>query len=428
MSFRMIKRLYIILVITAAGIISLQGQTNSFYSQFGYGEMEYSHTARRLGMGDLGSTVEDRDFLTSLNPASWNLLRLTRLEVAATFKGLYASDEKTSNFFSSTSLTAFMFGIPVQRDYGITAVAGLLPYTTVAYESVLKNQSTDNVNYDVTFKGDGGLSKVFVGMSYRLPLNIKVGASLDYYFGNLNYYTEVNYESALSSASQYKDKVNGKFLGGTVGVITPSLDSLFGFSGALNNLTLGFTANFVSDFNIDITSTSLVDTYLDTTDYQSQIGTLPVRMIFGLGFKIGKSYQIYADYLMQQWKSFGSGSTSSGIGNWNTGSGLKAESVNKFSFGIEYREDPDGTKFEELMIYRFGLGYENLPVSLNGEKINQFSVSAGVSVPLGRDNTVDFAIQYLNRGTTKNSLVHENLFKLGIGLSFGELWFVRQDK
>lgn len=424
----MIKMFRYLFLVLVAGFISVQGQTNSFYSQFGYGEPEYSHTARRMGMGELGVTFEDRDFLTSLNPASWNQLRLTRLEVGVTYRGLYAQDKNNSNYFSKSGLSAFMFGIPIHRDYGISAIIGLVPYTTVAYESVLKNQTSGDNLYDVTFRGDGGLSKVFIGASYRLPLDIKIGASFDYYFGNLNYFTEVNYANALAVSSQYKDKVSGKFVGGTFGIITPSLDSLMGFSSSFRNLKLGFTANFVSDFNIDIISTRLVDTYLDTTDYATQLGKIPLRMIFGLGFNLGKSYQFSLDYLMQGWTSFGSDQTASGIVHWSSNKNLKVEKVNKLSFGMEYREDPDGTKFEELVIWRMGLGYENLPFSLNGEKISQFSVSGGVSVPLGRDNTVDLAIQYVNRGTTENSLVKENIFKVGVGLSFGELWFVRQDK
>jgi len=422
---KLIKYFFFVLVIS---LPIVQGQTNSFYSQFGYGELEYSHTARRMGMGELGVTFEDRDFLTSLNPASWNQLRLTRLEVGVTYRGLYAQDKNNTNYFSKSGLSAFMFGIPVQRDYGISAVIGLIPYTTVAYESILKDQTSANSTYDVTFRGDGGLSKVFIGSSYRLPYDFKLGASFDYYFGNLNYFTEVNYENALSVPSQFKDKVNGKFLGGTVGLITPSLDSLFGFSSSFRNLKLGFTANFVSEFNIDIISTRLVDTYLDTTDYASQLGNLPVRMIFGIGFNLGKSYQFYLDYLMQSWTSFGSDQIGSGVVSWNTNKNLQIEKVNKIGFGMEYREDPDGSKFEELFIWRMGLGYENLPFSLNGKKISQFSVSGGVSVPLGRDNTLDFALQYINRGTTENSLVKENIFKVGVGLSFGELWFLRQDK
>ncbi|HEX7358458.1 MAG TPA: hypothetical protein VF270_12175, partial [Ignavibacteriaceae bacterium] len=60
--------------------------------------------------------------------------------------------------------------------------------------------------------------------------------------------------------------------------------------------------------------------------------------------------------------------------------------------------------------------------------INQFSTYAGLSYPLGVENTLDLAVEYSKRGTTENNLLSENSFKIFLGVSFGELWFLRFDK
>ena len=100
----------------------LFSQTTSFYSQLGLGEPDYSYSARRSGMGDLGVALEDRDFISVLNPASWTKLNLTRIEFGSKYNGLMVKDLSKSSYFSEMYFSGFAFGFPVQRDYGISAV------------------------------------------------------------------------------------------------------------------------------------------------------------------------------------------------------------------------------------------------------------------------------------------------------------------
>jgi len=47
---------------------------------------------------------------------------------------------------------------------------------------------------------------------------------------------------------------------------------------------------------------------------------------------------------------------------------------------------------------------------------------------MGADNSIDLGLQYALRGTKDNNLLQENFVKLYIGVSFGELWFLRYEK
>ena len=80
------------------------------------------------------------------------------------------------------------------------------------------------------------------------------------------------------------------------------------------------------------------------------------------------------------------------------------------------------------MIWRLGLSYEQTQYHFNNDNINQFSVFGGFSYPMGLENTIDVALEYSNRGTKDNNLLNEQTFKIYIGLSLGELWFLRFDK
>ena len=63
------------------------GQSGSAYTRIGIGDMEYSPSARRLGIGQMGVSVSDPDFISIQNPASLNMLRKTRIETGKGGKG-----------------------------------------------------------------------------------------------------------------------------------------------------------------------------------------------------------------------------------------------------------------------------------------------------------------------------------------------------
>ncbi|MEJ2505221.1 MAG: hypothetical protein P8Y81_03030, partial [Ignavibacteriaceae bacterium] len=88
------------------------------------------------------------------------------------------------------------------------------------------------------------------------------------------------------------------------------------------------------------------------------------------------------------------------------------------------KTDISSSKWEQI-IWRAGLSYETTQYVINGENIRQYSVFGGFSIPLGAANTFDLALQYSIRGTTDSDLVKENFYKINVGLSFGELWFLR---
>jgi hypothetical protein len=103
--------------------------------------------------------------------------------------------------------------------------------------------------------------------------------------------------------------------------------------------------------------------------------------------------------------------------------------IHKLSAAFEYKaKRAPAMTTVDLIIWRFGLGYEQTQYIFNGQGINQYSTYAGLSYPLGIDNTIDLAIQYSMRGTTDFGLLKEHGVKLYVGLSFGELWFLTNER
>ncbi|MDI9574707.1 MAG: hypothetical protein QM288_09505, partial [Bacteroidota bacterium] len=62
-----------------------------------------------------------------------------------------------------------------------------------------------------------------------------------------------------------------------------------------------------------------------------------------------------------------------------------------------------------------------------GTNINEFTASIGFGLPLRRQAaSINFGAEFGNRGTIHNQLIKENNFKIYIGISITERWFVKR--
>jgi hypothetical protein len=413
------SKLSILVILIAAFTSITNAQSNSVYTRAGIGDLEYGYSAKMIGIGNIGTTQLDPDHLLVTNPASWSVLSRTRIEFAIGYRGALLSDDQQSNYTSETELKGVTFGIPISREYGVGAVIGLVPYSRISY-SAEKYYPKDDIipAYKLFYEGKGGLSKIFIGSSFFLPLGFSAGVTLDYYFGNQNYNTTINFDDPRYISTKYEDIRRSTGFGTTFGLISSNLAREFRISG-ISDLRIGFSYNFVGNLDTDSiftqTSLSLVDSITNTKADMK----IPARITGGISFALQEEYNFYLDFLFQPMSQYSFNSQPDG----------NLKDAIKYNANFEYKPKKQaGMSTLEQMIWRFGLSYEQTQYTFNGQDINQYSVYGGLSYPLGIDNTIDFAVEYSNKGTTDNNLLHENAIKIYLGLSFGELWFLRYDK
>jgi hypothetical protein len=401
-------------------IINANAQSNSVYTRSGFGDLEYGYSAKMIGIGNIGTTQLDPDHLLVANPASWSVLSRTRIEFGIGYRGALISDKQQSNFTSETEFKGFTFGFPVSRDYGMGVVAGLVPYSRISYSAEKYFPSTDEIipSYKLLYEGKGGLSKIFVGSSFFLPLGFSAGATLDYYFGNQNYLSTIKFEESKYINTSYENVRKSTGFGSTIGLISSNLAREFGIS-EISDLRIGFTYNYAGNLNTDsiFTQTSLF--LVDTVSSSSADMKIPSRFAGGISFALQEAYNFNIDFMFQPMSKY----------SFNNRSDVNLKDAAKYSAAFEYKPKRivGMTEWEQI-IWRFGLSYEQTQYVFNGQDINQYVIFGGLSYPLGVDNTIDFAIEYSNRGTTENNLLNENAIKIYLGLSFGEFWFLRYDK
>ncbi|MFA6025442.1 MAG: hypothetical protein WC727_03300 [Ignavibacteriaceae bacterium] len=412
------KYLKTIILFCALGL-PLFAQVNSPYSRYGIGELEFSYSARRAGMGGLGVAVDDNAFISMLNPAAWHSINLSRVEFATYFNGNFVKDQNQKSFYSGGYFSGFSFAIPVSKDNGIAISLGLIPLSKIAYETKVKviNPTTQTEDYAFTYSGDGGLSKVYLGTSYTLPFDVSVGATLDYNFGTFGYHSKLDFPDNSTANSSFKSEYKVKGLGGTFGLISQNLNESLFKSDKIQDIRLGASVSFISQMDADTSFTKVGSYVNDTLSQGLTTIKIPPRFTLGASAKLGARTQIYADYLFQNWADY----SVSGITDRNL------QNLSKVSLGIEFKNSAQAYTLSDLIVWRGGFSYGSTPYKINGKSINEFSISTGVSLPFSRENYLDLSLQYISRGTTDAGLLKENIFKLGASLSLGELWFVRQD-
>ncbi len=409
-----------ILILSALLISEVFPQNISPYTRYGIGDMLYTYSARSLSMGQSGSALLNRDFVSITNPASWASLGSTRIEFSYEINLSLLSTNSDSRIYRQGDFKGFTFAFPVSKTYGIGVAMGLIPYSRLHYsvQQFIQNDPIISSDYIQNLKGEGGLSKVFIGTSYKLPFDLILGASFDYYFGNLEYNSQLVFPDNSQNPSEYKLIYSPTGIGTTLGVITPDMSGLIK-NDVISNLRIGVSMNLIPEMNTDSLLTTKSNTFLDTVAEGTTKMKIPSRFTFGSAVTLSNEYILSLDYSFQPWQDF----------QFTPINEQNLRNAQRVSVGFEFRPEYKlGMTFWEQILWRFGLSYEQSQYTLRNNNLNQYSVSGGFSLPLSQNNSIDFAVEYATRGTKNADLILENFVRFNIGFSFGDIWFTRYEK
>ena len=395
-------------------------QTNSSYSRIGIGDLQYSYSAPELGFDQIGASISSTSFIGLTNPATWYRLNMTRFQVGLAYSGLYLSDNSVKDFYGKAQFGGFTLAFPVSEEHGVSVAMGLVPYSALNYKV-----SEDNLNssssideYSILYQGGGGLSRVFIGSSYKLPMDFIFGASFNYYFGNLTYSSTAQFTSSNDVTTQYKTTYQPTGLGGDFGLLTPNLANIFK-SKSITDLKAAVAFNYIAPLSTDTMLVSYSSIRTDTIAMSTVKMKIPLRISAGLSIMFSDKYLLSFDFASQAWSNYSFDNVKQGD--------LRNSLV--LSTGFEFRPKRElGASNWEQTIWRAGLSYQQTQYMVYGIGINQFSISGGFSYPLSYANTVDFGVEYGIRGKTESNLIQEKFIKMNVGLSIGELWFLRSEK
>jgi hypothetical protein len=400
-----------------------QASVNSPYSKIGMGNLVTRKSTYFFSMGGVAYAVSSPLHVNPFNPAAnaaFDTLSFTFSGgLVSKFATLSTNDNSSPSNFAT--LGYLLFGFPINRN--LKTSIGLTPYSNVGYRIISEEIVPDVGRTEYYFEGSGGSNEFFLSNAYQVHKNLSLGLKVSYMFG----------KSQRSSMVLFPDSAG--YINSRVDNQIDLGDLYFEFGMQYqkllkNGLTLGFGGVFAPSQNISSTgnyiarsffSTGLgVESYRDSIDSRIDIKgsvTIPEKYGVGVMLRNDSKWLVAADFDWQHWKNFQAFGVADSLDN-----------SMRFALGGEYLQSNRSIDtYWKKIRYRAGFRYQKTYVNFQETQINEIGITFGLGLPIPRSfSNVNLGFEIGRSGTTESNLIRENFFKINIGLSIWERWFIKR--
>ena len=95
--------------------------------------------------------------------------------------------------------------------------------------------------------------------------------------------------------------------------------------------------------------------------------------------------------------------------------------------GKKFTPDQKSTNYLKTVQFRLGYYYANTHLNLMGDQLSQYGTSFGVGLPLKRlKSNLNVGDEMGRRGTVEDGLVMERYWKIKLGLTLNDVWFIKR--
>ncbi|MDC6364100.1 MULTISPECIES: hypothetical protein [Flavobacteriaceae] len=418
----MVRKFLIAFFCVIAHGIFAQNGTISPYSYFGIGDLRNNGTVDNQMMGGV-SMYADSIHINLSNPAAYSKLKLTTYTAALSHTEYRLKDWSEQQNISVTNLDYLAIGFPVAKNVGMGF--GLMPLSSVGYSLRNETRTSDGAEVTNVFTGDGGLNRIYASIGMQILKDLSIGVTASYNFGTLEYRRVQSVEDVqFGTLDDRESRINGYDFKYALNYNPTIKDKYTLYTSVLVN-TQG---NLVSKNSAKLGSFSLVtgdeieviDVDLDANNLRNTELKIPTRTTVGLGFGENKKWFMGGEYSFQQFSDFE-----------NTFLGLENVTYNDastYAFGGYFVPDYRSlTSYFKRITYRAGLRYDVTGLQVNNKEINNFGITFGLGLPLGNSfSNLNLGFELGRRGTTDAALIEESYFKVNVGLSLNDRWFVKR--
>ena len=425
----MIKKIVIAIVCIAAIGTNAQDGTASPYSYFGIGDLRAPATIENQMMGGLGMYA-DSIHVNLQNPASYGKLRLTVYSAGLSYNQLALSSTTDKQSNQIVNLDYLALGFNVAKGVGIGF--GIRPYTSVGY-NIVSESTTTNADGSVSnvtnqYSGEGGLNKAYFSLGYQVAKNLSLGVTANFNFGTINNLrTQIIEDVQFGALDDRTSRINGLDLNYALNYTPKISDKYTLFSSVRVNTKANLVTRNTQQIGSFSTTTGenieIIDVNLEPSGLKDSSLKIPTRTTIGLGIGEDKKWFLGAEYGFQGLSSF----TNEFIDVDN----LSYQDANSLAFGgYLIPEYGSFQNYFKRVTYRAGVRMENTGMVVNNTDIKNFGITFGVGLPLstaaGGFSNINLGFELGKRGTTEMMLIEENYFKINLGLSLNDRWFIKR--
>jgi len=407
----MLKKIIVGFFLFFSIVVIAQDGDSSPYSFYGIGDKRFRGSVENRSMGSVAN-IPDSIHFNIQSPATYSSLQRMTFNVAGNHNIRSMKTNSASGTTSRTTFDYLTFAIPTGK---LVLAFGLNSLTSVGYkiESIQPQGITDFQRYT----GEGGVNRLFLGAGYQLTNTFSLGVDLNYDFGSITTKRDV-FKNEVQYGTQELNKSNLSGFNFNIGALYKTKIKRYDFFTSVT-FTPETTLESLNERSFSTISwTGVLQETQDAVIDNSSLVT-PRKLIFGAGFGDKMSWIVSGEVTMEG---------TSKLSNLYTDiSNTSYENATKFAIGgyfiPNYRSF---TSFWDLVTYRAGFRYENTGLIIKDQAINDYALSLGLGIPVGRNfSNVNIGFEYGSRGTKRADLIKENYFNILIGLSISDKWFVR---
>ena len=430
------------------GLIGGAAAQNGFnmpYSQFGIGFTDLPYTVPVVNrMGGVAYTLSGSNYVNPFNPASYGSIGMESFvfDMGATILVSRLQNNNDHADDADGNISHLMFALPVTKWW--KAAAGLLPYSTVEYESVWESTYLANTSMKNIYSGNGGVSMVFVGSAFNILGDGAEGRRLQAGF-NVNILTgrihrALLYDFQGTDSTHYMNKCRYKQ--------TKLGDLLFDLGvqywEPLNDkYTLGVGITYKPYRNMNIDDEVRVNTYHSGDPYQTPVdtifpaagqsstfeSTLEQDHTIGIGVSLARNdrWMVAADVTFSGWAGmkYSEGITPPIFGE----STLDYGPYSRYALAFEKTGSMDASSYWGRISWSIGFNMEQgaMRLNINGrsEVIDAWGAGLGATLPMRKGKSL-LTLSAGYRSVGNKDLLQRNVFTFGIGVSTCERWFAKR--
>lgn len=407
-----------------------QSGTNSPYSQYGLGLLNEQSSGFNRGMNGLGLAFREHNQVNYINPASYSALDSLTFIFDAGLSGQITNFNENGHKINANNAD-FEYAVAAFRAFKHVGVSfGIVPFTNVGYNYAITDYLNDDrdVAYTNTYSGSGGIHQVYFGAGWEFLKSLSVGANISYLWGDID-------RSVINSYSDGSINTLSKYY--TASVKSYKLDVGLQYQLALDKknalaigLTYGLGHKLGTDPTCNIISTNTMTAVADTASFTVNNG-LEIPTSFGAGvmWNHANKLKLGADFSYQQWGSLQYPVYR--VVNDEPRYELTDDYYKdryKVTVGGEFCNDEMSRRFFDRIRFRAGVSYATSYYKINGlDGPDEISASIGFGIPIvnayNNRSVLNISGQWVH--SAANGLLTENTFRINIGITFNERWFMK---
>lgn len=418
--------IFILQFIFCSVIVHSQTATNSPYSQYGLGILSEQSLGFNRAMSGLSYGVRNSSQVNFANPASYSSVDSLTMLLDIGFSGQITSFKegetriKANN--SDFDYIVASFRLMPQMGIGV----GFVPFTAIGYNYSYNNPVVNSSasSADV-YNGSGGVNQAFIGIGWSPVRNFSVGFNFSYLWGNYeknvtipgkDSYTNTITRQYACNISSYKLDIGVQYQHEITAGNVLTYGLTYGLGHKLGgDAKLNVINSSVSSGTSSSSSMSIADAY-----------SLPHSFGVGATWKHGTKLLVGADYTLQKWGnlSFPDNNVKDAFG-YTVADGLLKDR-HKFVLGMEWVPNDNSRKYFRRVHYKMGISYATPYIKVNGQNgPKEYGVSAGFGFPLLKSgkSILNISGQWLR--SQSSSMITEDYYRLNIGITFNERWFMK---